>query len=422
MSTSATTDIRRKLDVLVRRERGRLIADLVAYLGPTRLSLAEDVAQDAIVAALQTWPYRGLPDNPGAWLARVARNKAIDRLRRENRETPYLENLDRRKSAESDNLFAARIADPELRLIVLCCNDLLAELDQVALTLKAVSGFTAREISGLFLMKEAAMGQRLARAKRKLREMHASSIHGIDAAPSRFKLGQRLRAILKAVYLMFSLGYAPRAGTDVVRRDVAMEAVRIARELAYGKATATPDTRALAALLCLQASRLDARSTSEGELTLLRHQDRARWNQDLIREGLSLLQDARNTDQISRYHIEAGIAAVHAASPSWSACDWQAIVRLYRQLGAIVDSPIVSINAAVARAMAGDATEALENLDELRHQPALVSYAPYYVARAEVLCELGRDTEAMGEFERALECDVSAPVLKHLEQRLASCV
>ncbi|MEM7502942.1 MAG: sigma-70 family RNA polymerase sigma factor [Pseudomonadota bacterium] len=422
MSTSATSDIRRQLDVLVRRERGRLIADLVAYLGPARLNLAEDVAQDAIVAALQTWPYRGLPDKPSAWLARVARNKAIDRLRRENRETPYLDTLDRRESAETDNLFAARVEDPELRLIVLCCNDELAELDQVALTLKAVSGFTAREISGLFLMKEAAMGQRLARAKRKLRDVHASSTHGIDAAPSRFRLSQRLRAILKAVYLMFSLGYAPPAGGDVVRRDVAMEAVRIARELAYSKATAAPDALALAALLCLQASRLDARSTPDGALVLLRHQERSRWNQDLIREGLTLLRKAQNTDRVSRYHIEAGIAAVHAASPSWAACDWHAIVRLYDQLGAIADSPIVAINAAVARAMAGNAEEALETLNELQRQPALARYAPYYIARAEVLCQLGHDAEAMGDFEKALECDVSTPVLQHLEQRLASCV
>lgn len=419
---SVSADIHGQLDVLVRRERGRLIADLVSYLGPTRLSLAEDVAQDAIVAALQTWPYRGLPDRPGAWLARVARNKAIDRLRRENRETSYSDALDRRRSPDSDNLFAAHIADPELRLIVLCCNDALTELDQVALTLKAVSGFTAREISGLFLMKEAAMGQRLARAKRKLRDVHTNSSLGIDTAPSRFKLGQRLGAILKAVYLMFSLGYAPRAGTEVVRRDVAMEAVRIARELAYGKATATPDASALAALLCFQASRLDARSTADGALVLLRHQERSLWNQDLIREGLSLLQKARVADRVSRYHIEAGIAATHAAAPSWQACDWQAIVRLYERLGTIVDSPIVSINAAVARAMAGEADDALATLNEFGQQPALSNYAPYYVARAEVLCQLGRDAEAMSDFERALTCEVSAPVLQHLEQRLASCV
>lgn len=419
---STESETRRQLDLLVRRERGRLVADLVAYLGGANLALAEDVAQDALVAAMATWPYRGMPDKPGAWLARVARNKAIDRIRRKRKEAAYSEEQDRREAADTDNLFAARVADPELRLIILCCNDSINEMDQLALTLKVVSGFTAREIASVFLLGETAIAQRLARAKRKLRRTHASSDDGVDIPPSRFEIGARLGTVLKVVYLMFSLGYAPRSGTALVRRDIALEAVRIAREIADNKTTARPEAKALAALLCFQASRFDAREDADGAIVLLRDQARTSWDQSLIRNGLSYLAESKSASVVSRYHLEAGIAAAHAAAPSWHSCNWHAIVNCYERLQQIVDSPVVAVNACVAKAMVGDAATALELLDSLAEEPILENYAPYFVARAEVLCQLDRDAEAMSDFERAIGCGASAPVLRHLEQRLASCV
>lgn len=407
-----------ELDRLVRRERGRLVADLVARLGSRNLALAEDVAQDALVAAMATWPYRGLPDNPGAWLSRVARNKAIDRFRRERREAPYDEQFDERPAPGAQDLFAARIADPELRLIILCCNDSLGEMDQLALTLKIVSGFTAREVASGFLVSEAAMAQRLARAKRRLRPQKDE----LGDAPDRAQIRARLATVLKVVYLMFSLGYAPRSGDTSIRKDVAREALRLARELADHRLTATPDAQALAALLCFQASRLDAREDTDGNVILLRDQDHSRWDHGLIRDGLAYLTASRAADAVSRYHLEAGIAATHAAAQSWQDCDWAAINTYYAELLKLTDSPVIAVNACVARAMHGDAETALKELDELSREPVLEEYAPYFVARAEVLCQLHRDGDAMTEFERAIDCGASAPVLRHLEQRLASCV
>ncbi len=424
MSSSPSTEAetRRQLDLLVRRERGRLVADLVAYLGGNNIALAEDVAQDALVAAMATWPYRGMPDNPGAWLARVARNKAIDRLRRARKEAPYVEERDRRETPDAGNLFATRVADPELRLIILCCTDGVGEMDRLALTLKVVSGFTAREIASVFLLSETAIAQRLARAKRKLRRLHANSDDGLDASPSRFEIGARLGTVLKVVYLMFSLGYAPRSGDTSIRRDVALEAVRIAREIADNRATDRPEAKALAALLCFQASRLDVREDADGAIVLLRNQPREKWNGRMIHDGLAYLAASKSATTVSRYHLEAGIAAAHAAAPSWQSCDWGSIVSFYDRLLQIVDSPVVTVNACVARAMNGDAATALDVLDSLADEPVLENYAPYFVARAEVLCQLDRDAEAMSNFERAIGCGASEPVLRHLEQRLASCV
>lgn len=314
---SRGADIIRELDLTVRRERGRLVADLVRRLGGHNLALAEDVAQEALLKALSTWPYRGMPDHPRAWLATVARNLAIDRLRRESRE---LELGDEPVPASGPDMTAldAAVADPELRLVFLCCHPVLSELERLTLTLKLVSGFTARDIARVFLAEEATIGQRIARAKRKLREV------GDDLAspPSRSGIASRLASALKVVYLMFSLGYAPRSGERLVLRDVAMEAVRLARELADDALTGTPEAKALAALLCLQASRLDAREDSDGRLVLFADQDRTRWDAALLRDGFIYLSTARTGDALSRYHLEAGIAATYAAAGAGGHCDW----------------------------------------------------------------------------------------------------
>ena len=261
-------DFRHQIDQLARRERGRLIASLVARLGSQQLELAEDVAQEAMLSALSIWPFQGMPDNPAAWLTRVAGNKAIDRLRRSGRELqldpgweldPYNDAL-ARTGDESERLFAIRVPDPELRLMILACNPSLQDIDQLALTLRVVSGFTARDLSEIFLTSEAAIAQRLSRARRGLREDRQS----LTGTPNVFEIRSRMGSVLKTVYLMFSLGYAPRSGAALIRRDTALEALRLAEELATGEATASGESRALAALLCLQASRLDAREDERG--------------------------------------------------------------------------------------------------------------------------------------------------------------
>lgn len=420
--------IRHQLERLARRERGRLVADLVARLGSARLEMAEDVVQDAVIAAMATWPFKGMPDNPGAWLNRVARNKAYDRLRREGRESPYNEPAaGPEAAAETDTahsaFFGARIEDPELKLIFLCCQPALTQEDQLMLTLKVVSGFTARDLGQLFLKDPAAVGQRLARAKRKLRALDTdTSQGGLTDGPSRFELAARLPVALKVIYLMFALGYAPRRGDALILRDVAEEALRLAMLVADAPDTATPEAAALAALLCLQASRFDARIGTDGALVLLRDQNRALWDRTLIARGMAYLQAGQMADTLSRYHLEAGIAAAHATSPHFDETNWPGVLSLYARLEAMTGSPIVAVNACVARAFAGAPEAAFLALEALAGEKGLADYAPYHIARGEILRMLKRPGDAAACFAKALECDASAPVMAHLKGRLAACV
>lgn len=412
---TSETDVRGVLDRIVRRERGRLIAGLAARLGPSRIALAEDVAQDAILEALRGWTHSGLPDNPAAWLARVARNKAIDRLRREGRETAFEDKTEAQVEMADDTVHSADITDPELRLVTLCCHPSLTPGEQLAMALKLAGGFTARDVSAAFLASDAAIGQRLSRAKRKLAEA------GTLAAPgSVFDLRTRLPAILKAVYLLFSLGYAPREGERLILEDVCREALRLAEQLAGHRAAGTPDAMALAALLAFQASRLDARTDQAGHAVLLKDQDRTRWDRDLIARGEAWLAAARHDGAPSAYHLEAAIAGAYASAPDWNSTDWRAINTLFSALCQIAPSPIVHINACVARAMAGDPDAALVQLDKIAVSPALERFGIIALARGEILACLGRNVEAAKALRLATSARYSSPVRDHLEERIAA--
>ncbi len=411
---TSEADVRKVLDRVVRRERGRLIAGLAARLGPSRIALAEDVAQDAILEAMRGWTHSGLPDNPAAWLARVARNKAIDRLRREGRETGFENEADARAETPDDSVHSADIADPELRLVTLCCHPSLTPGEQLAMALKLAGGFTARDVSAAFLANEAAIGQRLARAKRKL-----ADAADLAAPGSVFDLRARLPAILKAVYLLFSLGYAPRDGERLILEDVCREALRLAEQLANHRAAGTPDAMALAALLSFQASRLEARSDDAGHPVLLKDQDRARWDHTLIARGQDWLSAARHNGVPSAYHLEAAIAGAYANAPDWISTDWPAINTLYKALSQTAPSPIIHVNACVARAMAGEPDAALGQLDEVT-SPALERFGVTALARGEILACLGREAEAARALEAALAARQSSPVRDHLEDRIAA--
>lgn len=405
------------LDRVVRRERGRLIADLVRQLGNRNFALAEDVAQEALIRAMSTWPYRGMPDNPSAWLARVARNLALDHLRRQRHEAGE----PKRASITRDSgsaVFEAQVNDPELRLILLCCHNELSELERLTLTLRLACGFTTREIAGVFLAGGSAIGQRIARAKRTLRLLG----NDLDALPMRAGIRSRLPTALKVIYLMFSLGYSPLSGERSVRLDVAREAIRLAGELAANEITGTAESQALAALLCFQGSRLPARETADGEVLRLCEQDRGHWDRALVERGFRYLVASRSAKRLSRYHIEAGIAATHAAAIDTGICDWGSIVAQYAQLERMLRSPVVAINASVAIAMAGDPDTGLKKLDSLRDIESLKHYAPYFIARAEIMRLLDRNDDATDCYARAMDCRASAPVIRHLEKRLASCL
>ncbi len=408
-------ETRRVLNRFVRRERGRLIAGLVSRLGGNNVELAEDVAQEAMLKALGVWPFEGIPEAPGAWLLRVARNCAIDRLRREQRELLYDESIHGRWAPPETPTDPDRSSDPEVQLMLLCCHDELDQTHQLILTLRVVNGFTAREIGDLFLSSESAVAQRLSRAKRKLRQLGPTLATPLTNEVVR----ARLETVLRVVYLMFSLGYAPRRGGELIRRDVADEALRLARDLANNDATTSPAAHALAALLCFQASRFDARTAADGAPVLLRDQDPEKWDRRLIDDGLCFMRTSM-AGELTRYHVEAGIASCYAVAPSWDKIDWQAVLTYYDQLLELTDSPVVAINRSVAEAFSGAPGQALARLDSLAANAAVDRYAPYHIARAEILRLQRRRAESRASYRTAIECGTSAPVMRHLENRLAS--
>jgi RNA polymerase sigma-70 factor (ECF subfamily) len=424
------------LDHLFRRESGRLVAGLVRAFGADRLELAEDVVQEALLRALRTWPYRGVPDDPRAWLLAVARNAALDRLRREVRYRDRVEAALRREaepvlpgplpmgSVGPDDLDA--LSEDQLRLLFLCCHPSLPRDSQVALALKTVVGLGTREIAAGFLARESTVAQRLVRAKRLLRENRPD----FELPPER-ELPARLDAVLEVIYLAFTAGYSARAGESLVRRDLCHEAIRLARELARVPVTDRPAVHALAALLCFQGSRLPAREPSaeeagegrRGEVVLLADQDRSLWDRSLIGLGFAHLARSTEGDEETAYHLQAAIAAHHAAAPSAEATDWPGIVALYDRLAARDRSPVVALNRAVAIARAEGAAAGLRELDGLerddRQGGELDRYHLFHAARGRLLEELGRPEEAAAAYRRALECPASGPDRRFVESRLS---
>lgn len=440
------------IERLARRERGRLVADILSKIGASRLELAEDVVQDAVIAAMATWPYKGLPDKPAAWLSTVARNKAYDRLRREGREQVFepdgapemvvqihegskADGAETRQSGAGptqaatrvsqsmdDEMYGqfigTRITDPELKLIFLCSQPALKPEDQLLLMLKVVSGFTARDMAALMFKKEAALGQRLARAKRTLRTLPEN----LTESPSRFEVSARMEVVLKGIYLMFALGYAPQSGDSIIRRDVAEEALRLIALLTANEVTATPQAHALAALLYFQASRFDSRVGEGGAPVLMAAQNRTLWNRGYIDAGMRHLKASQGGKTLTRYHLEAGIAAAHASARTFETTDWTHIAKMYAQLEGMTGSPIVAVNGCVAVAFDGAPEKAWLRLEALAREPALENYAPYHVARAEVLRMLARPDAAATAYKQALACSTSTPTAEHIEAQLAACL
>ncbi|TNE67082.1 MAG: RNA polymerase subunit sigma [Alphaproteobacteria bacterium] len=418
MNPGSDSEITKTLDRLFRRETGRLVALLARRLGPGRLELAEDIAQDALVAAARTWPYQGLPDNPAAWLHRVAMNRMIDRLRRQ--QTQKLDDgVDPDSHADADDMAGERpgVDDPELQLIFLCCHPRLPEADQLALTLNSALGFAGREVAGLFLLPAPTLSQRLSRVKARIRK------DGLTLGwPLPGDLQARLGAVHKVIYLAFSLGYSPGQGDDAVRHDVALEALRLVRSLCTNRLTASPDGHALSALLCFQASRLDTRVDADGRFVRLADQKRADWDRALLSEGFLHLKAAQGADQLSRYHLEAGIAAAHAAAPGWAETDWANICRQYQLLEDMTGCPVVALNHAVAMAMRGEHGTALGKLVALKNEPVLGNHGYFHVARAEILLATGDRAAAAADFRAALTLGGTTAEIGHLQSRLSACL
>jgi RNA polymerase sigma factor (sigma-70 family) len=415
------TETQRAIDAVWRIESARLIAGLARMTGD--VGSAEDLAQDALVAALEQWPESGVPDNPGAWLMAVAKRRAIDLFRRRS--------LHDRKEAEAGRELGARleravpdldaalddpVGDDLLRLVFVACHPVLSTDARVALTLRLVGGLATAEIARAFLVPEATLAQRIVRAKRSLAEARAP----FDV-PRGADLAARLSSVLEVIYLIFNEGYAATAGDDWIRPALCEDALRLGRIVA-GLAPAEPEVHGLVALMEIQASRLAARTGPSGEPVLLLDQDRGRWDHLLIRRGLAALERAeRLGGALGPYALQAAIAACHARARTPAETDWARIAALYDALARLAPSPVVELNRAVAVAMAFGPAAGLELVDALASEPLLERYHLLPSVRGDLLAKLGRVEEARREFERAAALTRNARERALLLDRAAAC-
>jgi RNA polymerase sigma factor (sigma-70 family) len=415
------TETHRTIDAVWRIESARLIAGLARIVRD--VGVAEELAQDALVAALEQWPQSGVPQNPGAWLMATAKHRAIDRLRRNKRLDRKLEELGHDLAAGRDavepDLDAALdddIGDDLLRLVFMACHPILPTEARVALTLRLLGGLTTDEIARAFLVPEPTVAQRIVRAKRTLAEKQVPF-----EVPRGAELAERLSSVLGVIYLIFNEGYTATAGDDWLRSDLCQEALRLGRILAE-LAPREPEVHGLVALMEIQASRLRARVSPTGEPILLLGQNRALWDRLLIGRGLAALERADKLEgPRGAYTLQAAIAACHARARTAAETDWPQIVRLYDELARLTSSPVVELNRAVAVSMASGPQAGLDLVDAVAGDPALQGYHLLPSVRGDLLVKLGRLDEARREFERAATLTRNAREQELLLGRAAAC-
>jgi RNA polymerase sigma factor (sigma-70 family) len=391
-------------DHLFRRESGRMVATLTRIFGVHNLALAEDVVQDAFCRALEVWKFRGVPENPSAWLMATAKNRALDVLRRERTARTFAPELGRLLESEwtlaptvTESFAPQAIKDDQLRMMFSCCHPRLPEEAQVALMLHILCGFSVNEVAAAFVSSHAAMEKRITRAKKAL----AGSKKLFDIADAR-DFAARLPAVLRALYLLFNEGYHGASAESAVRSELCREAMRLAALLREHPLAATPATFALSALMSLHAARLPARLDSSGELRSLFDQDRSQWDTHLVEEGQRLLDLSASGPELTEYHVEAAIAWVHAAAASAEGTDWGRIVSLYDQLMAIRPSPVVELNRAIAIAQHEGPQRGLEEIRAIGNSDRLAAYPFYHAALGEFEFRAGRPDAAREHFRAAL--------------------
>lgn len=417
MRPAPSDDIGALVDRLFRRESGRIVAALARTLGAARLDLAEDVAQQALLQALRVWPYRGVPDDPAAWLFTAARRLAIDAVRRDATLRRHADAIERallvRAPSPPGAHFADELADDELRLLFMCAHPALSQEMRLALILRVGCGLSTREIASGVLREEATVAQWLVRARRRVQERGLS----LDM-PTSAELPSRLAPVLDALYLAFNEGHGAASGDALVRADICGEAVRLARLLADHPVAGRPEAQALAALLLFHLARLPTRTDAAGEIVLLADQDRARWDAAAIAEGFLRLQKAATGEHLSEFHLLAGIAAEHARAATFEETDWASILVYYDTLVAVAPSPVHRLNRAVAVAMVEGAARGLSELDAVAGETVLADYFLLPATRSELLRRLGRHAEASAELAEAARLTASPPARRFLARRL----
>jgi RNA polymerase sigma-70 factor (ECF subfamily) len=397
-----------------------MVAALTRIFGAHNLALAEDVVQDAFRRALEVWKSRGIPDNPSAWLMATAKNRAIDVVRRERTARTFAPKLGRLADAESppviDEAFVAHtIRDEQLRMMFSCCHPRLPEEAQLALILNILCGFGASEIAAALLTGRAAIEKRIARGKKAL----ASSRHWFDLADAEF--ASRVSTVRRALYLLFNEGYHGASAESAVRVELCEEAMRLVALLREHPPAATPATGALAALMCLHAARLPARVDAAGDLSALVDQDRSRWDARLVAEGLALLDRSAAGHDVTAYHVEAAIAAVHAGARTLDETDWGSIISLYDRLMDIAPSPVVALNRAIAIGQRDGPDRGLAALRAIADRDRLSRYPFYPAAIAELELRRGDRAAARQHFRAAVDLARNGAERRFLDKRLRSC-
>jgi RNA polymerase sigma factor (sigma-70 family) len=407
---------------LFRHESAKMVATLTRIFGIEHLSLAEDVVQEALGRALQTWPYRGVPENPSAWIMRASRNLALDVIRREKvfrgKEAEITRLVETREFSTSEVASSSEneIADDRLRMMFVCCHPVIPQDAQVALALKTLCGFSVPEISRAFLTTEAATAKRLTRAKQKIQEAHVPF-----EIPVGNELARRLESVLQSLYLLFNEGYKASSGDKLVREELCHEAIRLIELLAQHRAGNQPKTHALLALMLLNAARSPAREDAQGNLLRLEEQDRTRWDQTMIARGMSHLRESAAGGGISEYHLQAGIAACHATAVDYQSTDWKRILSLYDRLLEFNDSPVVALNRAVAVANLHGPHAGLKAVHEIRDRDKLASYYLLYSVVAELQMRLNDREAAAEQFRKAFELAETKSERAFLLKRLQQC-
>jgi RNA polymerase sigma factor (sigma-70 family) len=404
---------------LFRHEAGKMVAILTGIFGLDHLTLAEDVVQEALARALQTWPFYGVPDNPSAWIMRTSRNLALDVVRREKifrDKEPEIIRLTESFQSDDPVFSEQEIADDRLCMLFVCCHPAIPPEAQVALALKTLGGFSPKEISHAFLTTEAAIAKRLTRARQKIREARIPF-----EIPAGEELSRRLSSVLQSLYLLFNEGYKASTGEKLIREDICSEAIRLTGLLVQHPAGNQPAVHALLALMLFNAARIPSRTDSEGNLLRLQEQDRARWDQSMVARAMFHLTQSAAGNEITEYHLEAGIAACHCMASDYASTDWPQILRLYDRLMEFDNSAIVALNRAVAVAEVHGPQAGIEAVQNIRNLKSLGSYYLLHAVLGEFESRLNHSAVAAGHFKKALQLAEIKSEQVFLAKRLEAC-